>query len=61
MSESVSEIETVQKVIEKILKTQAEFRETEMLIKLKDFQGVRVRGYQHQDNYLGGDQVWYQH
>merc|ERR1712115_351341 len=30
-------------------------------VKLKDCQGIRVRSYQHQENYIAGDKVWYQY
>ena len=40
--EGILETVAVQKVMERILKTQAEFRELEMRMKLKGFQGVRV-------------------
>ena len=45
--ESISEMEAVQKVMERILTTKAEFREEEMRMKLKDCQRVQVREYQH--------------
>merc|ERR1712115_619191 len=38
-----------------------EFREAETKVKLKDCQGIRVRSYQHQENYIAGDKVWYQY
>ena len=60
-SESVSDTEVVQNVMERILKTTAEFREAEMHLKLKDCQKVRVREYQHQGPYVEGDKIWYQH
>ena len=53
--------EAVQKVIERILETQKEFREVEMRLKLKECQGIRNRGYQHQEKYIEGDKVWYQY
>ena len=59
--ESVSDIEVVQKVMERILKTQAEIRETEMKIKLKDCQKVKRRDYQHRDKYVEGNKVYYQY
>ena len=51
----------MQRVLERIPETKAEFREAKMRMKLKDCQGVRVRQDQHQDKYLEGDKVWYQH
>ena len=47
----------MQKVMERILKTQAEFREAVMGMKLKDFHGLRVRQYQHQGQYIEGDKI----
>merc|ERR1712080_308739 len=38
----------------------AEFREAETRKKLKDCQNVRVQSYQHLDDYVEGDLVWYQ-
>merc|ERR1711955_158567 len=35
--------------------------EAETKVKLKDCQGIRVRSYQHQGNYITGDNVWYQY
>ena len=59
--ESISDMEAVQRVMERLLKTQAEFREAEMQMKMKVCQGVRVREYQHRGQYLEGDRAWYQH
>ena len=39
----------------------AEFRETEMRLKLKDCQKVRIRDYQHHGPCIERDKVWYQH
>ena len=55
---SISEIEAVQKVMERIMELQEEFRKAEIRTKLKDCQGVQVRGYQHQKKYLEGDKMW---
>ena len=54
-------MKAVQILIERLLITQAEFREAEMQMKIKDCQGVRVRDYQHRGQCLEGDKVWYQH
>ena len=59
--ESISETEAVQKVIEINLITTAEFREAEMRMKLKECQGVRIRQYHLQGQYIEGEKVWYQH
>ena len=45
--ESVLEMEAVQRVKERLLKTHTEFREAEMQMKIKDCQGVRIKSYQH--------------
>ena len=47
--------------MERILKTQAEFRKAEIRIKLKDCHKVRVREYQHRDKNIEGDNVYYQY
>ena len=56
-TESVSYTEAVQRVMERVIKTQAEFRETEMRMKIKDCQGVQVREYWHRGQYLEGGKV----
>ena len=47
--------------MEKLLKIQAEFREAEMRMKIKDCQGFRVKSYQHRGQYLEDDKVCYQY
>merc|ERR1712112_32161 len=47
-------------IIETIHKVTKEFREVETKVKLMECQGIRTRSYQHQDNYIQGDKVWYQ-
>merc|ERR1712240_208764 len=47
--------------METIHKVTREFREAEPKAKLKDCQGIRVRSYQHQGNYIAGDKLWYQY
>merc|ERR1711954_175000 len=42
-------------------KVTQEFREAETRKKLKDCQKIPVRTYQHQDNYIAGDKIWFQH
>ena len=59
-SDSATDAESVRKILETINKTTMEFREAEMRGKLKEFQGIQTRSYQHQDPYIEGDQVWYQ-
>merc|ERR1712115_165184 len=60
-SESLTDAEAVNKIMETIHKVTKEFREAETKVKLKDCQGIRVRSYQHQENYIAGDKVWYQY
>ena len=60
-SESVKDAEAVRKIMETIHKVTKEFREAETKVKLKECQGVRVRSYQNQDNYISGDKVWCQY
>merc|ERR1712098_830569 len=47
--------------METIHKVTKEFKEAEAKVKLKECQGVRVRSYQHQENYITGEKVWYQY
>merc|ERR1712082_364478 len=60
-SESLTDAEAVNKIMETIHKVTKEFREAETKVKLKDCQGIRVRSYQHQRNYIARDKVWYQY
>ena len=60
-SESLTDAEAVNKIMETIHKVTKEFREAETKVKLKDCQGIQVRSYQHQGNYITGDKVWYQY
>merc|ERR1712240_834030 len=60
-SESLTDAEAVNRIMETIHKVTKEFREAETKVKLKDCQGIRVRSYQHQGNYIAGDKVWYQY
>merc|ERR1711889_24350 len=60
-SESLTDAEAVNKIMETIHKVTKEFREAETKVKLKDCQGIWVRSYQHQGNYIAGDKVWYQY
>merc|ERR1712066_435529 len=56
----MGDTEAVRKIMETIHKVTKEFREAETKVKLKDCQGIRVRSYQHQENYIAGDKFWYQ-
>merc|ERR1712243_273899 len=60
-SESLTDAEAVNRIMETIHKVTKEFREAETKKKLKDCQGIKVRSYQHQGNYNAGDKVWYQY
>ena len=47
VTESISETDAVQRVMERLLNTQADFRKADMRMKLKNCQGVKVTEYQH--------------
>ena len=59
-TESMIDCEAVQRTMDNFNKTVAEFREADMKRKLKECQGLRIQAYQHLDNYIEGDKVWYQ-
>merc|ERR1711873_156362 len=59
--ESVTDSEAVRKIMETIHKVIKEFREAETKVKLRECQGIRTGSYQHQDNYIQGDKVWFQY
>ena len=59
-TESMTDSEDVQRMMENLNKIVSEFREENMKKKLKECQGVRIQAYQHLENYLEGDEVWYQ-
>ena len=46
--------------MEILTKITAEFCKANMRRKLKECQGIRVQSYQHLDEYMEGDLVWYQ-
>ena len=60
-SESLTDAEAVNRIMETRLKVTQEFREAETRKKLKDCQKIPVRTYQHQGNYIAGDKIWFQH
>ena len=51
----MTDCEAVQRTIENLNKTVAEFREADMKKKLKECQGLRTQAYQHLENYVEGD------
>ena len=59
-SESMTDSEAVQRTVENLSRTVAEFREADMRRKLKECQSQRVMTYQHLGSYVEGDKVWYQ-
>ena len=59
-SESMTDSEAVQRTIENLTRTVSEFREADMRKKLKECQGHRIMSYQHLEEYVEGDKVWYQ-
>ena len=58
--ESSSEAEAVQKIMERSLKIQEQFRKAHIRTKLTDCQGTQVQGYHHQDKYIEDVKFWYQ-
>ena len=60
-TESLTDAEAVNRILETMHKVTSEFREAETKRKLKDCQGIRVRNYQNQEEYTAGDKVWYQY
>merc|ERR1712098_895171 len=60
-SESLTDAEAVNRIMETRLKVTQEFREAETRKKLKDCQKIPARTYQHQGNYIAGDKIWFQH
>merc|ERR1711867_24636 len=60
-SESLTDAEAVNRIMETRSKVTQEFREAETRKKLKDCQKIPVRTYQHQGNYIAGDKIWFQH
>merc|ERR1712002_220890 len=59
-SESMTDSEVVQRTVENLSRTVAEFREADMRRKLKECQSQSVMTYQHLGDYVEGDKVWYQ-
>ena len=59
-TESITDCEAVQRTMENLNKTIAEFREANMKKKLRECQRLKIQAYQHLDNYIEGDKVWYQ-
>merc|ERR1712101_64938 len=60
-SESLTDAEAVNRIMETRNKITQEFREAETWKKLKDCQKIPVRNYQHQGNYIAGDKIWFEH
>lgn len=59
-TESMTDTEVVQRTLENLAKKTSEFHKANMKRKLKECQGIRVLSYQHLDEYVEGDLVWYQ-
>ena len=59
-TESMTDSEAVQRTMENLAKTTSEFRKADMGHKLRECQGIWVQAYQHLDEYIEGDLVWYQ-
>merc|ERR1712177_44833 len=60
-SESLTDAEAVNRIMETRSKITQEFREAETRKKIKDCQKIPVRNYQHHGNYIAGDKIWFQH
>ena len=58
--ESMTYSEAVRRTMENLMKITSEFRELDMRQKLKDCQNIRICGYQHCEDYIKGDKVWFQ-
>ena len=56
-TESMPDCEAVQRTMENLNKTVAEFREADMKKKLNECQELRTQAYQHLGNYIKGDKV----
>ena len=56
----MTDSEVVQRTMENLNKIVSEFREADMKKKLKECQDLRIQAYQHLENYMEGDEVWYQ-
>ena len=59
-TESMTDSEAVQRTMENLAKITSEFCEANMKRKLKKCQGIQMQAYQHPDEYIEGDLVWYQ-
>ena len=58
--ESMTDSEAVQRTLENLMKITSKFRESDMTKKFNECQKVRVHAYQHQDNNIEGNKVWFQ-
>ena len=59
-TESMTDSEAVQRTIENQAKIMPEFCKADVKCKLRECQGIWVQSYQHLDEYIEGDLVWYQ-
>ena len=53
-SESETDAKLIRRIMETIQKVTTELLETDIKTKLKEYQGIRNRSYQHQENYIEG-------
>ena len=60
VTESMTNSKVIQRTMENLTKITAEFREADMRRRLKECQDIRVQSYQHLNEYIEGDLVWYQ-
>ena len=56
----MTDSKAVQRTMENLSRTVAEFREAHMRKKLKECQGYKTITYQHLGDNIEGDKVWYQ-
>ena len=56
-TESMTDCEAVQRILETLNKTVSEFCEADMRMKLKEYQGKQTQVYQHLGGYVEGDRV----
>ena len=59
-TKSMTDSEAVRGTMENLMKITSEFWELDMRQKLKDCPNIQIRQYQHWEDYIEGDKVWFQ-
>ena len=59
-TKSMTDSEVVRRTMENLMKITSKFSDSDMWRKLKECQDVRVQEYQHREDYMEGDKVWFQ-